>query len=609
MTTNAAKIFADLAKQHPERIALSSPGSDLTYRVLDQWSDAIAADLRSCLGSTTGPVIVLSSEPKQVIAAVIATMKEGLIFVPLDPQSQPARLRNAIDNVDPVAMLCDANGAATAQKLELSASIESIQIGAPRILETPLPYTDEEDPEAASYIYFTSGSTGEPKGILGRLKSIAHFARWEARAFNLNESVRCTQLTSPAFDAFLRDVFTPLNIGGTVCLPPDRNLVADGERLANWLDEAAITLMHTTPTVLRILLKTLQARSQRPDALRRICVAGAVLLPVDVKRFFEVFGTAVELVNFYGPSETTMIKLFHPVRELDAARASVPVGKPIDGCRVLILDNRQKPCGVGMIGEIYIRTPFRSLGYYQRPDLTSEVFVSNPVSGDPNDLVYRTGDLGRSLDDGALEFIGRRDRQIKINGIRIELGEIENNFHQHPNVRDITLVERKLDEGENALIAYIVASPEVPEDELRRAMNERLPTSMIPSHFVFLPILPRTVTGKIDYSALPDITPRIADSAQYVAPQTPVEVTLVSIWRELMQIDTPSTTANFFSVGGHSLLAMQVLSRVEAAFAISIALRDFLDDPTIQGLASKIETDLLTATADDDELLQLLEQL
>ncbi|CRM98657.1 MULTISPECIES: non-ribosomal peptide synthetase [Pseudomonas] len=609
MTTNAAKIFADLAKQHPERIALSSPGSDLTYRVLNQWSDAIAADLRSCLGSTTGPVIVLSSEPKQVIAAVIATMKEGLIFVPLDPQSQPARLRNAIDNVDPVAMLCDANGAATAQKLELSASIESIQIGAPRILETPLPYTDEEDPEAASYIYFTSGSTGEPKGILGRLKSIAHFARWEARAFNLNESVRCTQLTSPAFDAFLRDVFTPLNIGGTVCLPPDRNLVADGERLANWLDEAAITLMHTTPTVLRILLKTLQARSQRPDALRRICVAGAVLLPVDVKRFFEVFGTAVELVNFYGPSETTMIKLFHPVRELDAARASVPVGKPIDGCRVLILDNRQKPCGVGMIGEIYIRTPFRSLGYYQRPDLTSEVFVSNPVSGDPNDLVYRTGDLGRSLDDGALEFIGRRDRQIKINGIRIELGEIENNFHQHPNVRDITLVERKLDEGENALIAYIVASPEVPEDELRRAMNERLPTSMIPSHFVFLPILPRTVTGKIDYSALPDITPRIADSAQYVAPQTPVEVTLVSIWRELMQIDTPSTTANFFSVGGHSLLAMQVLSRVEAAFAISIALRDFLDDPTIQGLASKIETDLLTATADDDELLQLLEQL
>ncbi|WP_147465522.1 non-ribosomal peptide synthetase [Pseudomonas syringae group genomosp. 3] len=609
MTTDAAKIFADLAKKHPERIALSSPGNDLTYGALDRWSDAIAADLRSRLGSTAGPVIVLSSEPKQVIAAVIATMKEGLIFVPLDPQSQLTRLRNAIDSADPIAILCDVNDAAINQKLELSASIECIQIGAPRILETSLAYTDEEDPEAASYIYFTSGSTGEPKGILGRLKSIAHFARWEARAFNLDESVRCTQLTSPAFDAFLRDVFTPLNVGGTVCLPPDRNLVANGERLASWLDEAAITLMHTTPAILRILLKTLEARSQRPNALRRICVAGAVLLPVDVKRFFEVFGTTVELVNFYGPSETTMIKLFHTVQEQDAERANVPVGKPIDGCRVLILDNRQKPCGVGMIGEIYIRTPFKSLGYYQRPDLTSEVFVSNPVSGDPNDLVYRTGDLGRTLDDGALEFLGRRDRQIKINGIRIELGEIENNFHQHPNVRDITLVERKLDEGENALIAYIVTSPEVPEDELRRAMSERLPTSMIPRHFIFLPILPRTVTGKIDYSALPDVTPQIADSIQYVAPQTPVEVTLASIWRELMQIDTPSTTANFFSVGGHSLLAMQVLSRVEAAFAISIALRDFLEAPTIRGLAAKIEADLLTATADDDELLQLLEQL
>ncbi|KTT40094.1 hypothetical protein RSA46_21160 [Pseudomonas oryzihabitans] len=305
-----------------------------------------------------------------------------------------------------------------------------------------------------------------------------------------------------------------------------------------------------------------------------------------------------------------MIKLFHPVREQDAARASVPVGKPIDGCRVLILDNRQKPCGVGMIGEIYIRTPFRSLGYYQRPDLTSEVFVANPLSDDPSDLIYRTGDLGRTLDDGALEFIGRRDRQIKINGVRIELGEIENSFHQQPNVRDITLVERKLGEGENELVAYIVASPEIPEDELRRAMNERLPPSMIPRHFIFMPVLPRTITGKIDYSALPDIALQSTDSTtQYSAPQTPVEVTLASIWRELMQIDTPSTTANFFSVGGHSLLAMQVLSRVEAAFAISIALRDFLDDPTIQGLATKIEADLLAATTDDDELLQLLEQL
>jgi amino acid adenylation domain-containing protein len=609
MTTNAAKIFAALAKQHPERIALSSSGTQITYGALDQWSDAIAAALRSRLGSTVGPVIILSSEPMQVIAAVIATMKEGQIFVPLDAQTQPARLLKAIDTADPVAILCDANGAALAKDFKLPAFIESIDIGAPRAPETLLQYTDEEDPESACYIYFTSGSTGEPKGILGRLKSIAHFARWQARAFDLDESVRCTQLTTPAFDAFLRDIFTPLNIGGTVCLPPDRNLVADGERLVNWLDEASVTLMHTTPAILRILLKTLQARSHRPRTLTRICVAGAVLLPIDVKRFFDVFGTTVELVNFYGPSETTMIKLFHRVRAEDAERASVPVGKPIDGCRVLILDNRQKPCGIGMIGEIYIRTPFKSLGYYQRPDLTSEVFVSNPVSGDLQDLVYRTGDLGRMLDDEELEFIGRRDRQIKINGIRIELGEIENTFHEHPNVRDITLVERKLDEGANELIAYIVASPEVPEDELRRAMNERLPTAMIPRHFIFLPILPRTVTGKIDYSALPDIALEVADSAEYVAPQTPVEVTLASIWRELMQIDTPSTTANFFSVGGHSLLAMQVLSRVEAAFAINLELRDFLDDPTIRGLASKIESDILTATADDDELLQLLEQL
>ncbi|AZC24460.1 non-ribosomal peptide synthetase [Pseudomonas sessilinigenes] len=609
MTINAAKIFSALAKQHPERVALSSVTSDLSYGALDQWSDSLAVELRDRLGPASGTVVILSSEPAQVIAALIATMKETLVFVPLDPQTQPARLYTAIDNADPLAIMCDAAGAALIQQLGIHESVALIDIGVPRSADTPRQDTLEEDPEGPCYIYFTSGSTGEPKGILGRLKSIAHFARWEARAFDLDASVRCTQFTTPAFDAFLRDIFTPLNIGGTVCLPPDRNLMADAERLINWLDSAAVTLVHTTPAILRILLNALQNRAWRPETLKRICVAGDVLLPIDVKRFFDAFGTEVELINFYGPSETTMIKLFHRVERKDAERASVPVGKPIDGCRVLVLDSRQKPCGVGMIGEIYIRTPFKSLGYYQRPDLTSEVFVSNPVSGDADDLVYRTGDLGRMLDDGELEFIGRRDRQIKINGVRVELGEIENAFRQHSSVRDVAIVERKLNEGGNELIAYLVTSPEVPEAELRRFLSERLPIAMIARHFSFLPVLPRTVTGKINYSALPEITAQVMDSAQYVAPQTPVEVTLASIWRELMQIDTPSATANFFSVGGHSLLAMQVLSRVEAAFAINIALRDFLDDPTIKGLAARIEADILTATADDDELLQLLEQL
>jgi amino acid adenylation domain-containing protein len=606
MTKNAAYLFSARARITPDNIAISHPEGDLTYAALDSWSDALAADILARGDAYNLPLVVLVEDRRRAVAAIIAVLKAQAIFAPLDLRHPSNRIHAAIDVAEPVFMLCDAAGAARAAELGLDKTLRRIDIGDPRTGGAPdLARVEEEDEDAPAYIYFTSGSTGEPKGILGRLKAIGHFARWEAGAFGLDASVRCAQLTTPAFDAILRDIFTPLLVGGTICIPGARDIIADPAAFARWLDVEQVTLLHTTPSILRGLLRALAGGADVPRALRRVCVAGEVLPPVDAELFFDRFGDAAVLTNFYGPSETTMIKLFHEVTREDTRRHSIPIGKPISGARALVIDSRQQPCGIGMIGEIYIRTPFRSLGYYQRPDLNAERFVPNPLTQDPADIVYRTGDLGRMTEDGTLEFVGRKDRQVKIGGVRVEIADVENTLYRHHAVRDTVVVENRRPDGTAELAAYVVLSPEIPDTELRAFLGERLPADMIPAHFVAVPVLPRTVTGKVDFAALPSLAPRDTGPREYVEPATSVEIELAKIWRELMQIDTPSATANFFAVGGHSLLALQVLSRVEAAFAVNVALKDFLADPTIRGLATQIEAEVL-AIENDDELLELL---
>jgi acyl carrier protein len=303
-----------------------------------------------------------------------------------------------------------------------------------------------------------------------------------------------------------------------------------------------------------------------------------------------------------------MTKLWYEVRPPDADRHTVPIGKPMEGVRALVCDAQGQPCGIGALGEIYIRTPFRSLGYYKRLDLTKCVFIQNPLNNDPNDLLYKTGDLGRILEDGNFEFLGRRDRQVKIRGVRIELAEVENALREHESVRDLAVIDRDDDGGGKCLCAYVVLHPVVPVSELREFLCERLPQAAVPSVYISLDTLPRTVSGKIDRSALP-LTPDAAlkPDVPYVAPQTPTEEALAAIWRELMQIAPPGIHYNFFAVGGHSLLAMQVIARVEAAFGVCLPLQTFLTAPTIHALAQHIEATILDQDSAADELLDLLD--
>jgi amino acid adenylation domain-containing protein len=444
------------------------------------------------------------------------------------------------------------------------------------------------EPDDLCYVYFTSGSTGRPKGIAGRLKAIDHFVRWEIATLGLEPGVRVSQLTTPSFDASLRDFFTPLAAGGTVCVPP-ADIVLDAEQLVAWIDAQQINLVHCVPSVFRSLLNE-GLDATRFASLRHVLMAGEAILPADARRWFDIFGDRVQLVNLYGPSETTMTKFFHVVTPADADRRLIPIGKPMSGTGGLIVDDHGNPCPAGVVGEIYIRTPYRSLGYFGREDLTRAVFIQNPFSQDPNDLVYKTGDLGRMLKDGTFELIGRRDHQVKIRGERVELAAIETALRSHPSVKDVAIVDRDDATGTKYLCAYVVLAAGTATTELRDALAAEFPSAMVPSVFLALDALPRLVNGKIDRAALPVPDQNAARSEiAFEAPRNPVEEQLAALFTEVLGVSRVGIRESFFELGGHSLLATQLVSRIRRAFDIALPVRALFDAPTVAALAEQVD--------------------
>ncbi len=581
------RLVARMAAACPDRVAIEGPEASLTYAELAARSAGLARHLLARGLAAGDRAAILAEDPLAVIPAVLAVLAAGGVFVPLDPQLPGPRLAALLTEVAPRWVLAEARWsgllAGPAAAAAAGASVLLLDGAAPAAGPDPIPI--DRSPDAPCYIVFTSGSTGRPKGIVGRLKGIDHFVRWEIALVGAAEGIRVSQLTTPAFDAFLRDVFVPLCAGGTVCLPPDRASRLAPARLVSWLDESQVQLLHCVPSLLRSLL----AQDLGPrlfPALRWVLLAGETLLPADVRRWMEVFGERAQLVNLYGPSETTMTKLFYRVRPADRAAAAIPIGRPMDGARVVVLGESGAVCPPGVAGEILIRTPFRSLGYLDRPELTREVFVPNPLSGDPRDIVYRTGDLGRLRDDDELEFLGRRDDQVKIRGVRVEPAEAAGALREHPRVRDAVVVAFERDDGP-ALCAYAAADGDVAPEELRAFLQRSLPESLVPAAFVVLDRLPRTLTGKVDRAALPP--PPARERQPYVAPRTPAEELLAGLWQDLLRSGPVGIHDNFFALSGHSLLALRMLSRIRDLFAVEVALGDFLGRQDLAALAARVD--------------------
>ncbi|MFE2923590.1 non-ribosomal peptide synthetase [Streptomyces goshikiensis] len=607
-------LVQQAAQRFPEHVAIECPQGKLTYAELESRSDELAVALRAS-GAGVGCVVpIMTEDRRELVVAVLAVLKAGGVFVPIDLSAPRLRLRTMLTSTAPEWVIVGTSAAdrageildealPLAQRIGLDVSAEPTGAAPESVYQ--------HDPDDAAYIFFTSGSTGQPKAIVGRMQGIDHFVRWEGGLLGAEPGWRVSQLASPAFDAILRDLFVPLTTGGTVCVPP-AGLTLDGPALARWINSERIDLVHTVPTVFRGMLPTIAAPGGPELAsLRCVALAGEALAPSDAAQWFERYGERVALLNLYGPSETTMTKTFHFVTPADTERASIPIGKAMPGARVVLLDSRDQPCAPGAVGEIHIRTPYMSLGYFHQPDATRAVFVPNPLGDDPEDFVYRTGDFARTLPDGSLEYVGRRDQQVKIGGVRVELGEVEHLLRGHHAVRDTAVVVVP-DEAGNplSLCAFVETVQPVAAEELRAHLAPRLPDGHVPQVFVPMERLPRTISGKVDRRALPAPLPAEQETAQdYVAPRTATEESLAAIWAGLLPVARPGVRHDFFAIGGHSLLVMRLLAAVTAEFGVEVHLQKFLAAPTIEALADAIEDALLIGGPDLDDLLAGLDDV
>ncbi|MCP4661094.1 MAG: amino acid adenylation domain-containing protein, partial [bacterium] len=603
-------IFAGQAARFPDHPAVVDPGESWSYGELDRRSNQLAHRLLAHGLEPQGVVAVYAHRSASLVWALLGILKAGGAFMILDPAYPAARLREYVRRVRPRGWLEIAGAGEPAAELRaLVAELGCTKLRLPRRRVAAAegfladqPATDPAIPIAAddlAYVAFTSGSTGEPKGILGRHGALTHFLPWLAETFGFHRGDRQSLLSALSHDPLNRDVFIPLCYGATLFVPDPEEIGMPGY-LADWVGRHQLTILNLVPAMLQLLCQRSPGRPAPAalDSLRYAFMVGDVLTRGDVAALYAL-SPSVRCVNYYGSTETQRaLSHFVVPREATSARAQalekavLPLGKGIRGVEFLVLGPAGRLAGVGELGEIHVRSHHLALGYLDDEALTRERFFPNPFRDHPGDRLYRTGDLGRYLPDGNVEFAGRVDHQVQIRGYRIELGEIEAVLGRHPAVRECAVAVRDDGRGdERRLAAYVVAAsarrPAV--RELREHLIAQLPEYMVPAAVVFLDSLPLTPTGKVDRRALP-APDRIRPQGEeaFVAPQTPLEELVAGIWSEVLGVDGVGMRDNFFELGGHSLLATKVFARLNEALAAELPLTLIFNAPQLDEFVARL---------------------
>jgi amino acid adenylation domain-containing protein len=521
--------------------AVVQEGHVWTYGDLAQRSRAIAGNLLG-RGLAPGDVVGVAGQRSfGLIASMLGVLRSGGVLLTLD-RALPAERRKLMLSEARARRVVHVGRSAQEDSESSGPSLPVIAVDEDGILApgeslapgVPLPRVSANDP---AYIFFTSGTSGVPKAVLGSQKGLSHFLRWQRETFEVGPGDRCAQLTSLSFDVVLRDVFLPLTSGASLHLP-DRSEETGSSRIVSWLEREGITTLHTVPSVAQSWL-AVPPPDVRLARLRWAFFSGEPLSDVLVRRWFSAFPQAGRIVNLYGTTEATLAQCFFVVPE-DPPPGIQPVGRPLPDTQALILAEGARLCGIGEVGEIVLRTPFRSLGYVNAPREQQDRFVPNPFRIDEDDVLYRTGDRGRYRLDGSLEILGRWDDQVKIRGVRVEPAEVAAVLSGHRLVESCAVVPRTDDQGETTLVAYVVSPHQSPEtvSELRRHLSGRLPAVMIPSAFVFLGELPMTPNGKLNRAALapPELAaPMRAEPLEL--PRTPVEEVVATIWAAILGVE------------------------------------------------------------------------
>jgi amino acid adenylation domain-containing protein len=596
--------FEKIARRFPDRTAVGSRLHRLTYRELNRAANKTAHAVLSTCGGDRGSVAVLMEHDAPVIGAILGALKAGKFYVPLDPSLPIARSKFILDEVQAESIITNTKHLPLAKTLVESPSrvlnIDNIE----NFPDTEAPARAR--PDDLCWVIYTSGSTGRPKGVMQNHRNVLHFMMNYTNGLHICAEDRLTLLYSFSVNGGAHDIFAALFNGATLC-PYD--LKADGfAGLGQWLSDEKISIYHSVPTVFRQFAESLTGRENFPE-IRIVRLGGEPIYRRDVIFFKKYFSNDCILVNRLGSSETGSLRMFFLDKETEIRNNLVPVGYAVADNDVLLLDDSGAQAA-GDEGEIAVRTRYVSPGYWRRPDLTAASFFNDPA--DEHKKIYRTGDLGRLLPDGCLLHLGRKDFFVKIRGYRVELEEIEMTLLELPGIKECVVTALNNNSGDERLAAYVVPKtvPGPNVSEMRQFLKDRLPDYMIPTTFTLLDALPLTDTLKVDRKALPKpagLRPAIA--TLYTAPRNSIEDALVKIWAEVLKLDEVGVHDNFFDLGGHSLAATQVISRVVKTFSFKLSIKALFNSPTVAEMAEVIAGHQDNKTSNINPQKQILNEL
>ena len=573
------EVFEAQVERTPDSIAVSFQDEQLTYRQLNDRANQLARHLRRVAVGRETRVAICMERSAEMVVAVLAVLKAGGAYVPLDHSYPKDRLAFMLDDSGAVVLLTQQallNDLPETKALTLCIDRDRDRFQV-ESTENPSGITTARN---LAYVIYTSGSTGKPKGVMIEHRGVINLAAAQIKTFDIQPSSRVLQFASFSFDASVSEIFTTLFAGATLVLET-QNALMPGPEFAAMMRSRGITVVTLPPSILAAL-----PSESLPD-LRTIVTAGEACSTELVSRW----QAGRRFINAYGPTESTVCATMGLCVDADQKPS---IGRPIDNVRIYLLDEQMHPVPIGVAGELHIAYDGLARGYINRPEISAEKFVPNPFSDEPGGRLYKTGDRARYLPDGRIDFLGRIDNQVKVRGYRIEPGEVEQVFKQHPVVNDVVVVVREDTPGDKRLVAYVVSRPEqaLEISSLRSFGKEKLPQYMMPSVFVVLQSVPLTPNGKVDRKALPKPDKAEARTdAPYLPPQTELERIVTDIWQHVLKIGHVSLNDNFFDLGGHSLLMIQVQGKLRAALKRNISITDLFKYPNVNDLVAYLSRD------------------
>lgn len=588
-------MFEQAVNQFPDHPALASQQEEYTYAELNQRANQVAHLLLK-KGLQKGDfVTIFMDRSLETIISLLGIMKAGGVYVPVDPDHPEERNSYIVEDTRSAYILTKKVFAEQAKHLSMAITSvkEIISIDGKEL--TPYPTDNPDihvDPDDLAYVIYTSGSTGKPKGALIAHRGVVNLGFVVKEQCGISEQEVLTQFATYSFDASVWDTIGALFFGAKLYLLSAEERVSV-EEFADAVERTGTTIITILPTVFFNQLATYLSDEgySKLKKVKLITVAGEALYGELVRSFQRKFGEHIEIVNVYGPTECTVCTTTHKISEyIPEDLANVPIGKPIDNYKIYIVNEDHQLCPLHVPGEILISTVGLAKGYLNQPEKTKEAFIPSPFV--PNELIYKSGDIARLLKNGTVEYVGRRDSQIKIRGHRIEIGEIEDNFSKYPDVQDVAIIPKKESDGQNMLVAYFTSKNQdkLPISNLKQFLADRLPSYFIPKYLCQLDQLPLSPTGKIDRKKLAGFPHEDAfdEERNYVAPETESQRLIAKAWEKVLSKEPIGLTDNFFDIGGDSLDVLHVLALLKPHFT-NLRINDFFTYKTVEQLAERVE--------------------